>query len=138
MTSYYSIIINIVKYFHGFKEILLLYYSDIAIFLEQTFKFLLTVFIVIKTIKLEVPRKTKLIKGPPRHETQRLAEATPDPLFLINNSRTEIGWMGQTNSKISLQHSSDPRSSELIRFMNYKQLDVTATPPSPPLLSIMI
>ena len=132
MTSYCSIIINILKYFHGFKEILLLYYSDIAIFLEQTFQFLLTVFIVIKTIKLEVPRITKLIKGPPRHETQ------PDPLCLINYTRTEIGWMGHTNSKISLQHSSDPWSSELITFMNYKQLDVSATPPSPPLLSIMI
>ena len=128
MTSYYSIIINILKYFH--KEILLLYYSDIAIFLEQTFQFLLTVFIVIKTIKLEVPRITKLIKGPPRHELQRWA----DPLCFIN----EIGRMGHTNSKISLQHSSDPWSSELITFMNYKQLDVSATPPSPPLLSIMI
>ena len=47
------------------KEILLLYYSDITIFLEQTFQFLLTVFILIKTIKLELPRITKLIKGPP-------------------------------------------------------------------------
>ena len=39
-------------------------------------------------------------------------------------------WRGHTNSKISLQHSSDPWSSELITFMNYKQLDVSATPPS--------